>query len=297
MAVCRRVTRGVPLGLVSVLAAAGVLAGCGDGAAGTGETAAEKRVARELSAQIVQLRRDQVLGRVQVAVRNLSGEEIVVERLRLTTPGYAKRPAVPKDSPIAAGREVYLPWEYGDVECRRDGTVRVGRPSVDLRVRTPEGTADVRLKPGDPEAYLERIAERTCTVERYAREVALRFADEWRAEQTPGGVRLHGTLLAELRTDEPREISQVAGAIMYGLLPDQSAGSVDDPLATLTPESRVAEIPVEAYAARCDGHTKGEIKKPYEFLVWVGEPGQEPFAISPEVGQATKDALRLACAF
>ncbi len=63
------------------------------------------------------------------------------------------------------------------------------------------------------------------------------------------------------------------------------------------PTGRRREIPVEAYAARCDPHTIGEIKKPYEFLVWVGAPGEEAFAVTPEVGQATKDALRLACAF
>lgn len=292
----RHVARNVAGGLASGLVWAALLAGCSDGGAGAGESAADKTVARKLTASIVQLRRDQVLGRVQVAVRNRSGEEIVVERLRLTTPGYAERPSVAKNSPIAAGREVYLPWEYGDVGCR-GGTVQVGRPAVELRVRTAGGSTVVRLAARDPEAYLERIAERTCTLERYAREVSLRFGDEWTPEQTSGGVRLHGTLLAELRIDEPREISQVAGAIMYGLLPDESAGPLSEPLARLTPESRVAEIPVEAYAARCDAHTKGEIKKPYEFLVWVGKPGEEPFAISPDVGQPTKDALRLACAF
>jgi len=54
---------------------------------------------------------------------------------------------------------------------------------------------------------------------------------------------------------------------------------------------------VRAFAARCDGHTIGEIKKPYEFLVWVGAPGGTPVAVTPQVDVPTKDALREVCAF
>ncbi len=280
-----------------VVTAAATLAGCG-GDEPDRTTRSPGVQAPELSAEIVQLRRDQVLERVEVAVTNADAREITVERLRLVTPGYEKRPAIAKDSPIAPGTEVNLPWEYGAISCASNGTARIGPPTVHLRVRTVDGVSDVRLRPKDPERYLERIAERACAVERASREVALRFADEWRAEESDAGVRLHGTLLAELKVDQLREISQVAGAIMYGLVPDESEEAAPEPLALLSPDSPTAEIPVVAYAARCDGHTKGEIKKPYEFLVWVGEPGAEdPLAITPEVGQPTKDALQLACAF
>jgi hypothetical protein len=54
---------------------------------------------------------------------------------------------------------------------------------------------------------------------------------------------------------------------------------------------------VLAYAGRCTGHVIGEIKQPYAFLVWVGRPGEEPVAVTPAIGQPTKDALRLVCAF
>lgn len=279
-----------------LLAGAAVLTGCGGD--GRADTRSPGAAGPELSAEIVQLRRDQVLERVQVAVTNAEEQQITVERLRLVAPGYEKRGAVAKDSPIAPGTVVNLPWEYGAIACAPDGTARVGPPVVSLRVRTADGVSDVRLKPRDPERYLERIAERACAVERASREVALRFADEWRPENVDTGVRLHGTLLAELKVDQPREISQVAGAIMYGLVPDESVTPAPKPLALLSPQAPTAEIPVVAYAARCDGHTKGEIKKPYEFLVWVGEPGaREPLALTPEVTQATKEALQLACAF
>ena len=92
-------------------------------------------------------------------------------------------------------------------------------------------------------------------------------------------------------------MTDVAGAIMYGLRYDDSAGARPSPLAALTPAEPEASIPVVAYAARCDGHTIGEIKKPYDFLVWLAASGEEPFAVTPAVGDATKKALRQVCAF
>ena len=86
----------------------------------------------------------------------------------------------------------------------------------------------------------------------------------------------------------------MAGAILYGLRPD---GGAPDPLASLTAARPTATVPVVVFAARCDPHTIGEIKKPYEFLVWVTTPDGEEIAITPEVGQPTKDALKGVCSF
>jgi hypothetical protein len=156
----------------------------------------------------------------------------------------------------------------------------------------------VRLAADDEAGLLRAIAVRACRVEQVSREVELAFGPDWRLERGDGGQdSLHGTLEARLLVDEPRDVTQVAGAIMYGLQPDDSAGPVPDPLAELTPADPTGSIPVRAYAARCDGHTIGEIKKPYEFLVWVAVPGEEPFAVTPQVGDATKVALRKVCAF
>lgn len=289
-----RAGRGAALALAvtSVLSTAG----CGGGNPG-GE--AEKNDP-EMSAEIVQLRRDQVLERVEVSLHNRSGEPVTVDQLRIDMPGFRSMPAVAKDSPIAAGLTVNLPWTYGDVRCRPDGAPDVRRATVHLRVHTgsrPE-PVDVTLPGRDPEGLLQRIADRICLVERVDREVSLRFDDAWTLDRDQGRKVLRGTLLAHLKSDEPRDVSEVAGAVMYGLVPDDSAGTAPDPLASLTPGAPDARVPVMAYAARCDGHTKGEIKKPYDFLVWVGPPGDdEPVAVTPEVGDATKLALRQVCAF
>ena len=151
----------------------------------------------------------------------------------------------------------------------------------------------MHLAAADPDALMQRIADRSCDVERVLREVDLSFGEKWRVEQGRAGVMLHGTLRARLRVDAPRDVTEVRGAIMYGLRPDESSGAVRDPLAALSAERPSASIPVVAYAARCDAHTIGEIKKPYEFLVWIARPGEEPLAVTPTVNEATKKALRL----
>src|SRR5215218_4245752 len=96
----------IGLAFVSVAAATG----CADSDAGADATDGPT-----LSAEIVQLRRDQVLERVEVSLHNTSGEPVTVDRLRIDMPGFRAMPGVPKDSPIAAGLTVNLPWTYGDV--------------------------------------------------------------------------------------------------------------------------------------------------------------------------------------
>ena len=289
-----RAGRGAALALVAT--AVVTTAGCGGDDPGDDAGAADPA----MSADIVQLRRDQVLERVEVSLTNKSGEPLVVDRLRIDMPGFRSLPAVVKDSPIAAGLTVNLPWTYGDVRCRPDRAPDVGPASVHVRVHTDTrpDPVDVTLPGRDPEGLLQRIADRICLVQRVNREVSLRFDDTWTLGRDQGRKVLRGTLLAHLKADEPRDVSEVAGAVMYGLVPDASAGAPPEPLASLTPAAPDARVPVMAYAARCDGHTKGEIKKPYEFLVWVGPPGDdEPVAVTPEVGDATKLALRQVCAF
>jgi hypothetical protein len=280
--------------LVGAIALASFTTGCG------GDTPDQDAAQPRVGTEIVQLRRDQVLERIEVSVHNRGRVPLVVESMRVDIPGFARMAAVPKDSPVAGGLTVNLPWTYGEVACTETRAPDVGQAVVHLRVRTeadPEPVA-LRLRGRDPQRLLQRIADRTCTVQRIRREVSLRLGDDWTLARRQGRKELRGTLSVDLLGDQPRDVSQVAGTVMYGLEPDSTSGPPPDPLAGLTPAVPHADIPVVAYSARCDGHTKGEIKKPWDFLVWVGAPGDdEPVAVNPEVGDATKLALRQVCAF
>jgi hypothetical protein len=239
------------------------------------------------------------LNQVEIGVVNDGSEKVVVESLHVRIPGFESGERLAKASPVSPGLTVNLPWPYGTVRCAPDSAPAVGRPIVTLQVHTERDPTSraVRLTATDKTGVLQRISDRTCEVERVGREVALAFDDSWRAEDKPGGVVLHGTLHARLLIDEPREVTEMRGAIMYALEPDASAGPVPSPLAALSMPRREVSIPVLAYAGRCTGHVIGEIKQPYAFLVWVARPGEEPIAVTPAISQGTKDALRLVCAF
>jgi hypothetical protein len=268
-------------------------AACGGDGAAEDVPAAERP---SLAAQIVQLRRDEVLERVEVSLRNEGPEDVMVEQLTLRVPGFRSAGPVPKDSLLRPGLVVNLPTPYGEVRCSRDGRARVGRPVVTLRLHT-SSRAEPRqlvLRPGDPDGVLDRVAARECTERRVRSEIGLSFGDRWRPERTADGVVLRGTLEARLRAPGPRDVTQVAGTVIYSLRP-ATAQQGDRPLARLTPENPAASVPVVVSVARCDGHARGETKKPYEFLVWVAAPGGEEVAVSPVVDDADRAALQAVC--
>lgn len=252
-----------------------------------------------LAAEVDQLRSDAPLNRVEIGVVNSGSETLVVDSLHVRIAGFRSGEWLTKDSPVKPGLTVNLPWPYGTVRCGRDSAPDVGPPIVTLQVHTERDPTSrtVRLTGTDRTKVLQRIADRTCEVERVGREVDLSFGDTWRVEDKPDGAVLHGTLHARLLIDEPREVTEMRGAIMYALEPDASGGPVPSPLAALSKQGREVDIPVLAYAGRCTGHVIGEIKQPYAFLVWVARPGAEPVAVTPAISQRTKDALRQVCAF
>jgi len=257
-----------------------------------GDTDAEPD-APELAAEVVQLRRDEVLERVEVALENTGPETVVVESLRLRVPGFRAAGAVPKDSPVPPGQVVNLPTPYGGVRCPGSGEPRIGRPVVTVRVHTaPESRSRrVSIDAGDG-GLLTRIARAECTARRLAREVDVRFGSRWRLEKVGGDVVVHGTLEARLLADQPRDLTQVAGTVIYALRADAAGGQA---LASLTPARPRASVPVTVSVASCSGHARGETKKPYAFLVWVGPPGGEQLAVNPGVDAASRAAFRRVC--
>jgi len=281
-------------GVAAVLAALTVLlVSCSSTPAAEPSTQAS---GTRIDAEVVQLRRDQVLERVSVAVANRGDTDVVVDSVRLQVDGFHFPGTIRKDSPVADGVVVNLPVPYRVVDCPETGEPQVGTAQVTLRIHSAQDPEPrtLRIAADDGDGLLQRIASRACDVERTQQQVDLAFADEWRIEQTENGPEAHGTLRARLVDGPARDVTQVAGAILYGLRPDDGAA---DPLASLSAARPSADVPVVVFAARCDPHTIGEIKKPYEFLVWVTTPDDEEIAITPDVGQPTKDALQDVCSF
>jgi hypothetical protein len=250
-----------------------------------------------LGAEIVQLRRDEVLQRVEVQVGNRTRQPVTVESIDLRVPGFSGAGVVPKDEPLLAGQEVNLPTPYGKVHCSADGRAAVGRPRVVVRVHTAADPTSRRvvLRPRDPQRLLARIAAGECLARRLAQEVSLSFDPDWRRTGSGEDVQVHGTLRARLHAEEPRDVTQVAGTVIYDLLPEGGAAGAGAPLAHLTPEHPEAAVPVVVTRSRCDGHARAETKKPYAFLVWLAPPGGEERAVSPAVTDTDRAAFEQVC--
>jgi hypothetical protein len=164
----------------------------------------------QIDAEVVQLRRDQVLQRVSVAVANRGATDVVVDSVRLRADGFRFPGTIRKDSPVADGVVVNLPVPYRVVDCPATGEPQVGRPQVTLRVHTEQDPEPrtVRITADDGDGLLQRIATRACDVERTQQQVDLAFADEWRIEQTENGPEAHGMLRARLVDGPARDITQ-----------------------------------------------------------------------------------------
>ena len=243
----------------------------------------------------MQLRRDEVLERVEVAVTNHATGLATIDSIDLRVPGFSGAGALAKGEPLPAGQRVNLPTPYGEVSCGADGTADVGPATVVVLVHTAAESSPRRLvlRVADPDGLMARIAGATCRTAQLNREVALAFGPRWQATGKGPGLRLHGTLVARLGTDAPRDVTQVAGTVIFDLAPD--GGAASGPLARLTPSAGEVAIPIVVRAARCTGHAIGETKKPYAFLVWLATPGGPEQAVTLTVSDADKAALQAVC--
>ncbi len=284
--------------VLAAAALAGLVSGCARGSAtpAAAASAAARAHTPRLRAEVVQLRRDEALGRVEVAVTNRSGSTVTIETIDLRVPGFSGGGRQVKGEPLPAGQRVNLPTPYGEVSCDDAGAAHVGAGTVEVLVHSATDPTSHRevLPAQDPDGLMPRIAAQTCLVRRLDAEVPLAFGPTWRRTGRGAEVALHGTLVARLGTDQPRDVTQVAGTVIFDLAPDGAARSAH-PLARLTSGHPRVAIPIVLRTARCTGHAIGETKKPYAFLVWLAAPGGPEQAVTLPVSAADKAALQALC--
>lgn len=282
--------RGGATGAAASLGALLLVASC---AGGSDPAPRPPHSAPGLSASIVQLRRDEVLKRVEIAVTNTSRVPVVIQTIDLHVPGYSGGGRQPEDEPLPPGQVVNLPTPYGEISCPATGDVGVGEPRVVVQVRRASDPTSytVELTPTDPRGLVLGIATSTCVAQRLTSEVAMSFGP-WRRTGSGADTVLHGTLHARLRADTPLDLTQLRGTVLFDLLPGDPTAA---PLAHLTPARPRAVVPVLLRQARCDAHARAEIKKPYAFLVWLGPPGGEQLAVNPPVSVADAAAFEAVC--
>jgi hypothetical protein len=277
-----------------------LLAGCQVGAPGSAGTAAtgaaapegsagptaEQTEAPDLTAELVQYRRDAQRDVVQVKVTNHGDRPVLVERVTVTTTTFVAPVTAAKDSMVGAGLSVDLTVPLGQPACGPlDATAAAepARPTGDHVVDLGVDGRTVSLPVGD--ALLQELLARRCALAAVGEVVTL----AWRPVWTDGGVvrgerALVGTLVATpVRGGEPFEVSVEGATTLF---------TVTEPVAARAQDGAPVELQVRTTVTRCDPHAVAEDKKGYLFPVTVQRDGQDPVLVEVAVPVPERVALQ-----
>lgn len=293
----------VRVGAAAVLAAA-ALAGCGTGPApeaalapaatarATPSTvpAAPPTTAApvELGATVLQYRRDEARGVVQVKVSNDGARPVRIAAIALDAPGFAEVEAAEPDADLAPGRRVDLPLAYGDVRCD-DGGADAGRDmTVDLRVAVDGGPVEDRRLEVPPTEQIGLVAATECQRLALAEMAAVEFGATWALDESGGAPVLSGALaLRRTAGAEPLALDQVGASTLFVVQPTTAAS----PLLRLDAPTAGAEVPVKVTAPRCEAHALADSKRAFTIPAWVAAGDGEPVATTITVDDASRAQL------
>lgn len=272
-------------GVVASLA----LAGCG--AAGSVQDAAQNGVSTpagtataagepDLSAEVVQYRRDAQRDVVQVKVTNHGDVPVQVDRVELATTTFVAPVAEDKDSLVGPGLSVDLTVPLGEAACDNDGDDGDADPGAHAATLLVDG-ADLTLPLDD--AVLQEVRAQRCALAAVGEVVTFAWEPVW----TDGGVvrgepALVGTLVATPVGGATSVVSVSGATTLFTVAEPVEATLADDPV----------DLAVLTTVTRCDPHAVAEDKKGYLFPVAVQVPGSEPVLVEVAVPVPERVALQ-----
>lgn len=312
---------------LGVLAAVGLLvAGCAGspGAAGPpSPTTAEPGGAAtgpavvaagdpDLSAEVVQYRRDAQRDVVQVKVTNHGEQAVHVERVEVVSPTFVSPSAVDKDSTVGAGLSVDLTVPLADPACpgpgpgeagtRETKTTETGATETKAtetgatETGATEGTAaghtavlavdGTTLELPVEDRVLQQVRSQRCAEAAVGDLVTLAWQPAWQdAGEVEGRPGLRGRLVATP--------AATGGAVPVGLSVGAATTlfSVAEPVAVTVVDVPVA-LEVAVTVTRCDAHAIAEDKKGYLFPVRVRAGGGDEVVVEVAVPVPERVALQ-----
>lgn len=267
-----------------------VLAGCATGSqprsAATARPSNDSSWApppADLTATVVQYRKDAPQRVVQIKFSNGGGEALEITLLRATLPGYETMPGRIRTNPLKAGRRVDLPTRLGAPTCDRPVS---GTPTATLRVVSERGqTTQTTVPIADDDGLLERLRRYDCDVERVEAAVDLELSDTWQKVGAGRDTAVRGRLTASLRPGtRSMRITDAIGGELLGLTVLTPEGDPALPV-ELEGELARADLDLDVVGSRCDGHAVAESQRLMRFSFWVSVDGEPPVVIrrSPDV--------------
>ncbi|HSK96878.1 MAG TPA: hypothetical protein VK891_09705, partial [Euzebyales bacterium] len=210
----------------------------------------------DLTASIVQYRRDVAQRLVKIKIANGSDQDVQITLERATLPGYETAPGRVRTTRLFAGRRVDMPTQLGAPAC---DTPLSGTPTATVQIVTEGGqTTRATVPITDERGLIERVHAHDCAIERVKAAVDITVSDTWQQVGSGADAAVTGHVVMALR---PGGGSARITNLDSGLLLRVESGGPrddDDPTYTVDERKPRMEWDVELVGGRCDAHAVAE---------------------------------------
>lgn len=257
-----------------------------DGASGTPTSPVSAAPPEELSASLVQYRRDQAEHQVQVKLANAGDEVLAITLVDVTLHGYGPTGAVDRTTTLRGHRRVDLPVPLGSPRC--DGAVD-GGSHARVAVTDASGRTVRASLPIDDAGLLARLRRFDCAVQRADDVVAITLDPSWTPRGDGDARVVDGRAAVTLRDRAARvEITAVTGNLLFVVEPGAVAPA---PPVRLDAARAAATLAFAAVPSRCDGHAIAEARRLTSFGFVMSVDGAEPVTLRRTPDEAGYDVL------
>ncbi|MDP9792203.1 hypothetical protein J2S43_000715 [Catenuloplanes nepalensis] len=212
-----------------------------------------------LGAELVQHRTDQVTRTVKIQLSNRGDAPIQVVRAELRSPSFTGAGPVDTDTLVMTGDvRTDIRIGYGRGVCAGPaGTLTAEPATAVLSVRDGDRKRKVELALPYPSELLNSLLRADCEQAEVARVATATLTG---LAERPDGALDAVVRLTRTGGTEPVRMTQLRGSILYTLTAAPR---------TLAAGATTLDIPLTIDSNRCDPHAVGEVKKPYEFPIWL----------------------------
>jgi hypothetical protein len=238
-----------------------------------------------MQAQVQQYREDEVAGRLQLGLTNLTSKPVRVISVQLQWSGLVTQPPTVVNYTFAPGVRADQAVPLGAAKCTTPAP-SFTRAHVRVVFASTGKPEDIPVT--ESAEVLSRVYATACEEQYLAKQIDVAFGRRWTPITVAGGQALQGELrVARKNFQGPVAIVDLRGTVVLRLMPTNPA----NPMAVMSSTSSDVVLSVYMQPARCDLHALGEVKKPFAFVAGVrlGDGARLPARVSPDA--ATKARL------
>jgi hypothetical protein len=238
-----------------------------------------------MQAQVQQYREDEVSGRLQLGLTNLTAKPVQVNSVQLQWDGLVTQAPTVINYTFTPGVRADQAVPLGAANCTKPAPSFTSAHVAVVYAATSQ-RADIPVT--ESADVLRRVYLRACEEQYLAKQIDVAFGSQWTPFAIAGGPALQGQLhVARKAFQGPVEIVDLRGTVVLRLMPIHPA----NPMAVMPANASSVSLSVYMQPARCDQHALGEVKKPFAFVAGVrlGIGARLAARVSPD--SATKSRL------